>query len=63
MEGDKQKKVQSYYRKIKQQNNDDKYNNKIGSLIVSISVLIMFLLFVMDALFDAGFRFAQFWGR
>lgn len=60
MEGDKQKKVQGYYRKIKQQNNDDKYNNKIGSVIVSICVLIMFLLFVMDALFDAGFRFAQF---
>lgn len=60
MEGDKQKKVQDLYRKIKQQNRDD---NKIGRVVVNVCVFIIFLILVMNALFDAGFWFAQFWGR
>ena len=59
----KQKKVQGLYRRIKQQNRENKNDNKIGAVIVSICVFIMILLLVMDSLFDAGFRFAQFWGK
>ena len=59
----KQNKVQGLYRKIKQQNREDKNTSKIGAFIVSICVFIMSLLFVMHVLFNAGVRFAQFWGK
>ncbi|MEI2356713.1 hypothetical protein [Mesobacillus zeae] len=52
MEGDKQKKVQSLYRKIKQQNREDKNDNKIGAVIVSICLILLFLLYVLNAIFD-----------
>ncbi|WHY77187.1 hypothetical protein QNH20_24430 [Neobacillus sp. WH10] len=58
----RQNKVQGLYKKIKQQNREDKNTSKIGAFIVSISVFIMFLLYVMHVLFNSGVRFAQFWG-
>jgi hypothetical protein len=58
----KQIKVQGLYREIKQ-NRDDKNDNKIGAVIVSVCVFIIFLVFVMGALFDSGIRFGQFFGR
>jgi hypothetical protein len=59
----RQNKAQGLYRKIKQQKRADKNDNKMGAVIVSICVLIMSLIFVMNALFDSGVRFAQFWGK
>jgi len=58
----KQNKVQGLYRKIKQQKREDKNDNKIGTVIVSVCVFIVFILFVMHLLFNSGVRFAQHWG-
>jgi hypothetical protein len=48
----KHNKVQGIYRKIKQQNGEDKSVNKIGAVIVSICVFSWLLLLVLNAIFD-----------
>ncbi|MFB6469415.1 hypothetical protein ACE38V_22020 [Cytobacillus sp. Hz8] len=48
----KQKKVQSLYRKIKQQKKEEENVSRIGAIIVSICVFIVILLFVLNAIFD-----------
>ena len=58
----KQNRVQGLYRRIKQQNREDKNENKVGAVIVSVCVFIVFILYVMSALFDSGVRIAQHWG-
>ncbi|WP_169787449.1 hypothetical protein [Sporosarcina globispora] len=47
----KQNKVQGVYRKIKQQNREDKKNNEIGVFGVVI-ILLWLLIIVLNAIFD-----------
>ncbi|MGD6903388.1 hypothetical protein [Bacillus infantis] len=51
MEGEKQKKVQSLYRKIKQQNRADKKGNEIGKFGTAV-ILLWLLLLVLNAFVD-----------
>lgn len=48
----KQNKVQGIYRKTKRQNREDKNDNKIGAVIVSICVFLWLLVLVLNAIFD-----------
>jgi len=61
----KQNKVQGIYRRIKHQDKEDKNENKIWAVIVSICFIIMFLLLVIDAMFDSGVWgwVKQHWGK
>lgn len=51
MEGEKQKKVQNLYRRIKQQNRVVKKGNEIGEFGIAV-ILLWLLLLVLNALFD-----------
>lgn len=48
----KQNKVQEIYRKLKQQNREDKNDNKKGAVVVSICVLLWLFILVLNAIFD-----------
>lgn len=43
-----QKKVQGLYRKTKQQHKEDKYDNKIGIVIVNICVVLGVLVLILN---------------
>ncbi|MGD6853903.1 hypothetical protein ACQCVO_02405 [Bacillus infantis] len=51
MEGEKQKKVQNLYRRMKQQNRVDKKGDKMGRFGIVV-ILLWVLLLVLNALFD-----------
>jgi hypothetical protein len=51
VEGEKQKKVQNLYRRMKQQNRVDKKGNEIGRF-GTVVILLWLLLLVLNALFD-----------
>ncbi|MCP1157047.1 hypothetical protein [Bacillus infantis] len=51
MEGEKQKKVQNLYRRIKHQNRADIKGNEIGRF-GTLVILLWLLLLVLNALFD-----------
>lgn len=51
MEGEKQKKVQNLYRRIKQRNSADKKGNEIGKFGIAV-ILLWLLLLVLNAFFD-----------
>ncbi|MCI1591875.1 hypothetical protein [Heyndrickxia oleronia] len=48
----KKNKVQRIYRSIKQRKQEEKYDGKIGTLVVSISIFLWFLLIILNAIFD-----------
>lgn len=59
----KLRKVQSIYRKKKHRRRTGREENRTWTLMVGISVLIMFFFLIMSVLFDIGIPIPSFFGR
>ncbi|MFL8938649.1 hypothetical protein ACKA06_17815 [Rossellomorea oryzaecorticis] len=59
----KLRKVQSIYRKKKYRRRTGSEENRTWTLVVGISVLIMFFFLIMSVLFDIGIPIPSFFGR
>ncbi len=59
----KLRKVQSIYRKKKHRRRTGREENRTWTLVVGISVLIMFFFLIMSVLFDIGIPIPSFFGR
>ncbi|QTC42990.1 hypothetical protein I7V34_07035 [Bacillus sp. V3] len=59
----KLRKVQSLYRKKKYRRRTGSEENRTWTLVVGISVLIMFFFLIMSVLFDIGIPIPSLFGR